>query len=385
MALFSFFFLSFVLLSSSNPFSNVVVVDAFTGTYGVNYGKLANNIPPPESVVTLLKAAKIKNVRIYDVEPATLRAFSGSEIEIIVGLGNEFLRDISVNPDRAVQWVKENVEPYLPGTHIAGIAVGNEILGGGDPELWEVLVPAVKNVHNALERVGLSGRVEVSSPHSEAVFATTYPPSAGAFKESVLPYMTPLLEFFAQIKTPFYINAYPFLAYMSDPAHIDIKYALFESNPGISDPKTKLHYDNMFDAQVDAAYFALEKMGYGGMPVIVSETGWASKGDESEAGANLKNARTYNLNLRKRLLKRKGTPYRPKVAVRAYVFALFNENMKPGPTSERNFGLFKADGSVSYDVGFTGLVPSSSPPSSSSCVIYAAAAAAAAAAGVLVF
>lgn len=93
--------------------------------------------------------------------------------------------------------------------------------------------------------------------------------------------------------------------------------------------------------------------------MIVSETGWASKGDADEAGASVKNARTYNRNLRKRLKKRKGTPYRPDMVVRAYVFALFNENLKPGPTSERNFGLFKPDGSISYDIGFTGLKYSS--------------------------
>ncbi|PIN07268.1 Glucan endo-1,3-beta-D-glucosidase [Handroanthus impetiginosus] len=336
-----------------------MVVNAFTGTYGINYGRIADNLPPPESVATLLKAARIKNIRIYDADNAVLRAFKGSGIEVIVGLGNEFLRDISVNEDRAVQWVKLNVEPFLPGKLVKGIAVGNEILGGADMELWEVLVPAVKNVYNALDQLRLADKVEVSSPHSEAVFATTFPPSAGEFKESVLPYMRPLLQFFSQIGTPFYINAYPFLAYKSDPEHIDLNYALFQTNPGIYDAKTKLHYYNMFEAQIDAAYAALEKIGFDKMEVIVSETGWASKGDENEAGANLRNAMIYNRNLRKRLLKKKGTPYRPKMVAKAYVFALFNENLKPGPTSERNFGLFKADGSVSYNIGFTGLVPSS--------------------------
>lgn len=337
--------------------------EAFTGTYGVNYGRISDNIPKPESVVTLLKANKIKNIRIYDADHEVLKALTGSQIEIIVGLGNEFLRDISVNQDRAVQWVKANVEPFLPGTSITGIAVGNEVLGGGDMELWEVLVPAVRNVYNALTQLQLADKIEVSSPHSEAVFATTYPPSAGAFKETLLPYMRPLLRFFSQIKTPFYINAYPFLAYISDSQHIDLNYALFEKNPGIYDAKTKLHYDNMFDAMVDASYVALEKVGYHRMEVIVSETGWASKGDDNEPGATQKNARTYNNNLKKKLTKKKGTPYRPKRPVKAYVFALFNENLKPGPTSERNFGLFKADGSISYDVGFTGLVPSSASSS----------------------
>ncbi|CAM8882867.1 hypothetical protein QQ045_019424 [Rhodiola kirilowii] len=352
---FSSFFL-ICLLTLSACFVNVL---GFSGTYGVNYGRISDNLPPPESVVTLLKAAKIKNVRIYDADHDVLTAFKGSDIEITVGLGNEFLKDISLSEDRAMSWVKENVEAFLPGTKIRSISVGNEVLGNANVELAEVLLGAVKNVYTALDRLNLAKTVEVNSPHSAAVFASSFPPSAGAFKESVLIYMKPLLEFFSQIKSPFYINAYPFLAYISDPGNIDINYALFQKNKGITDAKTKLHYDNMFMAQVDAAYAALESIGFDKMEVIVSETGWASKGDENELGATLKNARTYNYNLLKLLMKKKGTPYRPKKVVKAYVFALFNENLKPGPTSERNFGLFKHDGSIAYDIGFTGLVPSS--------------------------
>ncbi|KAK9281971.1 hypothetical protein L1049_004880 [Liquidambar formosana] len=284
------------------------MVHAFTGTYGINYGRIADNIPSPESVVTLLKAAKIKNVRIYDANHEVLTAFKGSGIEIVVGLGNEFLKDMSVNEASAMDWVKENVQPFLPGTRIRGIAVGNEVLGSTDPDLWEALLGAVKNVYNALNRLGLTKDVEVSSPHSQGVFASSFPPSACVFKESILPYMKPLLEFFSQIDSPFYINAYPFLAYISDPEHIDLKYALFESNPGIYDAKTNLHYNNMFDAQIDAAYAALEKAGFAKTEVIVSETGWASKGDPNEVGATPKNARAYNYNLRKRLAKKKGDP-----------------------------------------------------------------------------
>ncbi|KAL4387125.1 hypothetical protein GQ457_09G008130 [Hibiscus cannabinus] len=344
--------------------SPVSASHSVTWTYGVNYGRIANNIPAPESVVTLLKAAKINHIRIYDADHGVLQAFEGSGIEIIIGLPNGFLTEMSTGEDRAMNWVKENVQAFLPGTRIRGIAVGNEILGGTTMDLWEALLPAAKNVYAALYRLGLHRTVEVSSPHSEAVFANSYPPSACIFRPDVAPFMKPLLEFFSQIGSPFYINAYPFLAYKNDPQHIDINYALFKDNPGIYDAKTKLHYDNMFEAQVDAAYTALDKAGFSKTEVIVSETGWASRGDPDEAGATVKNAKTYNKNLRKRLLKKKGTPLRPHMAVRAYVFALFNENLKPGPTSERNFGLFKADGSVAYNIGFTGLVPSAAPASS---------------------
>ncbi|KAF8011649.1 hypothetical protein BT93_J2052 [Corymbia citriodora subsp. variegata] len=352
---FSSFFLWLLLISFFICPNVILTAHAFKGTYGVCYGRIADNIPAPSTVVTLLRAAKIKNIRIYDADHSVLAAFKNSGVEIVVGLGNENLKDISIGEDRAMNWIKENVQPFLPGTLIRGIAIGNEILGSTDPELWEVLLPAAENVYSALRRLGLTDSILVQTAHSEAVFATSYPPSAGAFKEDVLQYMKPLLQFFSRIGSPFYINAYPFLAYKSDPEHIDINYALFKSNEGIYDAKTKLRYDNMFEAQIDAAYVALEKIGFPKMEIIVSETGWASKGDPDEAGASLKNAKTYNYNLRKKLAKKKGTPYRPKIPVKAYVFALFNENLKPGPTSERNFGLFKADGSISYDVGFTGL------------------------------
>ncbi|KAG5564424.1 hypothetical protein RHGRI_000567 [Rhododendron griersonianum] len=346
--------LSVIVIPNVSP-----AVEAFTGTYGINYGRIADNIPSPDKVVTLLRAAKIKNVRIYDADHSVLKAFSGSGLELVVGLPNGNVKNMSYNPDNALAWVKENVLAFLPGTNIVGIAVGNEILGGGDDSLAEALLGAAKNLYNATKELKLDDAIQISTAHSQAVFSDSYPPSNCTFKESVVQYMKPLLEFFSQIGSPFCLNAYPFLAYIYNPGQIDINYALFKSNDGIYDEKADLHYDNMLDAQIDAAYAALEDAGFRKMEVIVTETGWASHGDQNEAAATVGNATTYNYNLRKRLAKRKGTPRRPKSVLKVYVFALFNEYQKPGATSERNFGLFKADGSIAYDIGFPGLKSSS--------------------------
>lgn len=333
----------------------LLTAETFTGTYGINYGRIADNIPSPDEVATLLRAAKIKNVRIYDADQSVLKAFSGTGLQLVVGLPNGFVKEMSANASHAMTWVKENVQAFLPKTSIRGIAVGNEILGGGDNELWEALLGAVKNIYNAVDKLGLADVVQISTSHSQAVFDNSYPPSSCIFRENIAQFMKPLLEFFSQIGSPFCLNAYPFLAYMSDPENIDINYALFQKTKGIYDMKTDLHYDNMLDAQIDATYAALEDAGFKKMEVIVTETGWASLGDANEAAATINNARTFNYNLRKRLAKKKGTPLRPKMVVKAYIFAIFNENLKSGPTSERNFGLFKPDGSISYDIGFHGL------------------------------
>ncbi|KAL5065122.1 hypothetical protein RYX36_026859 [Vicia faba] len=336
-------------------FTQFALLQAFTGTYGINYGRIADNIPSPDQVVNLLRASKIRNIRIYDADHSVLKAFSGTGLEIVIGVTNGQLQDMSSSADHAFNWVKENVQPFLPDTRIRGIAIGNEVLGGSDNALWGVLLDAAKNIYNATKKLHLDKLIQISTANSFAVFNDSYPPSSCKFADNVKQYMKPLLEFFQQIGSPFCLNAYPFLAYVGNPADIDINYALFQPTKGIYDPKFKLHYDNMLDAQIDAAYAALEDAGFYKMEVIVTETGWASAGDQDEPGANVTNARTYNYNLRKRLAKKKGTPHRPKNIVKAYIFAIFNEDSKNGPTSERNYGLFKADGSISYDVGYHGL------------------------------
>jgi hypothetical protein len=86
--------------------------------------------------------------------------------------------------------------------------------------------------------------------------------------------------------------------------------------------------------------------------VRVSETGWPSAGDANETGATPQNAARYNGNVMRLVAQGKGTPLRPAAPLRVYMFALFNENMKPGPTSERNYGLFKPDGTPAYELSY---------------------------------
>ena len=134
-------------------------------------------------------------------------------------------------------------------------------------------------------------------------------------------------------RAPFLINCYPYFAYKDDPARVPLEYVLFQPNAGVVDPRTRLVYDNMLYAQVDAVYAAIQAMGHTDIDVKVSETGWPSAGDANETGATPQNAARYNGNVMRLVADGKGTPLRPSVALRAYMFALFNENMKPGPTS----------------------------------------------------
>ncbi|MED6219127.1 hypothetical protein PIB30_033061 [Stylosanthes scabra] len=321
-------------------------------SFGINYGQVANNLPTPDKVLELLGTLKITRTRIYDTNPQILNAFANSDIEIIVTVENQILSQLN-DPQQALQWVSNNIKPYLPDTKITGIQVGNEVYTDDNPTMFQYLVPAVINIHNALSQLGISSNIQVSTPSSLAVLQESYPPSAGTFKSDITQTMTQLLSFLSKTNSPFWINAYPFFAYKDSPNEIPLDYVLFNPNEGMVDPNTKLHYDNMLYAMVDAVVFAIAKLGFNDIEVRVSETGWPSKGDSDEVGATVQNAATYNRNLFRRQMENEGTPLRPRMRLEAYLFALFNEDLKTGPTSERNFGLFQPDESMAYNVGLS--------------------------------
>ncbi|KAF9688537.1 hypothetical protein SADUNF_Sadunf02G0207300 [Salix dunnii] len=119
------------------------------------------------------------------------------------------------------------------------------------------------------------------------------------------------------------------------------------------DGNTKIKYMNMFDAQVDVVYSALSSIGFKNVEIMVAETGWPYKGDDNEVGPSIENAKAYNGNLIAHLRSMVGTPLIPGKSVDTYLFALYNEDLKPGPGSEQSFGIFKPDLTMAYDVGLS--------------------------------
>lgn len=107
------------------------------------------------------------------------------------------------------------------------------------------------------------------------------------------------------------------------------------------------------DLQVDAIRSALNALGFNDIEILVAETGWPYHGDSNEVGPSIENARAYNGNLIAHLRSLVGTPLMPGKSVDTYLFALYDEDLKPGPASERAFGLFKPDLSMTYDVGLS--------------------------------
>ncbi|KAL3849048.1 hypothetical protein ACJIZ3_010930 [Penstemon smallii] len=339
--------ISLILLISS------VFSTADGGSIGVNYGRIANNLPSATKVVQLLKSQNLNRVKLYDSDPAVLKALSGSGIRVTVNLPNELLSSAARRPSFAYTWVFRNVAAYYPSTTIEAIAVGNEVFV--DPHnTTRYLIPALNNIYKALVKYKLHDVIKISSPVALSALQNSYPSSAGSFRpELIEPVFKPMLDFLKKTGSSLMVNVYPFFAYESNADVISLDYALFRQNPGAVDAGNGLRYFSLFDAQIDAVFAAMNSIGYSDLPIIVSETGWPSKGDSNEIGASLQNAAAYNGNLVKRILTGGGTPLRPKQDLTVYLFGLFNENKKPGPTSERNFGLFYPDEKKVYEIPFT--------------------------------
>ncbi|KAF2288804.1 hypothetical protein GH714_014274 [Hevea brasiliensis] len=84
-------------------------------------------------------------------------------------------------------------------------------------------------------------------------------------------------------------------------------YAFFEgsAHPVTDGPNV---YYNAFDGNFDTLVAALNKLGYGQMPIVIGEVGWPTDGAIS---ANLTAARAFNQGLINHVLSNKGTPLRP--------------------------------------------------------------------------
>ncbi|XP_020585449.1 glucan endo-1,3-beta-glucosidase 7-like [Phalaenopsis equestris] len=308
---------------------------------GVNYGEIADNLPPPESTAHLLQSTTISKLRLYGADPAIIRALAGTNISLIIGTTNGEIASLAANPSAAVSWVSSNVLPFLPATSISAISVGNEILTAGDPTLSSQLLPAMQNL-----KAAIPAGIKISTVHSMAVLSQSDPPSSGMFKPDLAPLLKPILQFLHDNESPFMVNPYPYFAYQSDQRAETLAFCLFQPNSGRPDPGSGVTYTNMFDAQVAAVRAALVAAGFAGAEVVVAETGWPYNGDAGEAGATLENAKAYNGNLVAHL-RGMGEP------IETYIFALYDEDLKPGPTSERSFGLFKTDLTPIYDAGLT--------------------------------
>nr|CAD1839331.1 unnamed protein product [Ananas comosus var. bracteatus] len=101
--------------------------------------------------------------------------------------------------------------------------------------------------------------------------------------------MTQLVSFLNSNGSPFLVNIYPFLSLYQN-SDFPQDYAFFDgsSHPVVDGSNV---YYNAFDGNYDTLVAALNKIGYGSMPIAIGEVGWPTDG---AASANITAARAFN-------------------------------------------------------------------------------------------
>lgn len=228
------------------------------------------------------------------------------------------------------------------------MAVGNEpFLKTYNGMFENTTFAALQNIQAALIKAGLSRQVRVTVPLNADVYQSgSGLPSGGDFRSDIHDLMLAIVRFLQDNGGTLTINIYPFLSLYADP-HFPIDYAFFSpsTNPIVDGP---ISYSNVFEANYDTLIWALERNGFGSMPVIVGEIGWPTDGD---INANVEYARRFNQGLLDRIRQRRGTPKRP-APPDIYLFGLLDEDKKsiqPG-NFERHWGLFYYDGNLKYQL-----------------------------------
>lgn len=328
-------------------FQNLCDFLAVEAAIGVCYGRVGTNLLPPSEAINLIKANGISRIRLFNPDPKALQPFSGTGIELLIGVPNEILPTLANSPvTTSMEWLQSNIFAHVSPNQVKYLVVGNEIFLK-DPFYSPYIVPSISKLYQALQTLGLATTIKVSSSHASTILSNSYPPSSGTFDSNVKPFLVPLLQFLRDTGTPLMVNVYPFFAYISNPKYVSLDHALFRSSYVEYDQN--LTYDNMFDASIDAFVYAMEKEGFEGIPVMVTGTGWPTSGTD---GASIDNAFTYNENIVKRALNNVGTPKRPRVGLDIFLFDLFVENGKSGEEFERHFGIFGDNGIKAYDIRF---------------------------------
>ncbi|XP_022751653.1 glucan endo-1,3-beta-glucosidase-like [Durio zibethinus] len=326
-----------------------IILHLFTSSaaLGVNYGMSADNLPSPFVVANFLKTQTIfDSVKMFDANPDVLRAFANTGISVTVTVGNGDIPALT-NTVAARRWVTQHISPFYPQTKIKYICVGSEVLFSNITDWINNLVPAMRSLHYALIKAGIQD-IKITSSHALNIFRSETVPSLMRFMVGYdLSFFAPTLKFHHRTKSPFMINPYP---YFSPDLLSRLNYALFKPNRGVYDKFTGKTYTNMFDALMDSTYSAMKALGYGHVDIVIGETGWPSQGDASSPFATMENAISYNGHVVKEIISGKGTPLMPNRQFETYMFALFNENQKPGPLAEKYWGLLKPDLTPMYDV-----------------------------------
>ena len=301
-------------------FTHVSTTNVGSGL-GIYYGRQTSNSPSAAQVVKLLKDNGYSKMWISELDDEFLPALKNQGINVILGIPNSKIQELSSDVYAANQWVKNNISSY-PTIGFTHVCVGD--LSNISPGDVMDLVQAMENLDAALKR---HQNVKVSTLVDNSSFASKYDigtfPSKCQFGSKDL--FREILEFLKKKDSPLFIKVMPYFEMDNIPISIAVDEGNFllntTANKFLTD-QDNTEYKFVFDAVVDSFFGAMKDLGFDDTKIVVA-SGWPRQANPGDTKATVENAKTYNTNLKNHI--ETGTP-KNKRALETFIWSAFDED-----------------------------------------------------------
>lgn len=323
---------------------------SFATTVGVNFSNTFQKKPISVSTAaTAIAATGAGVVKMYNYEQTDFIQDAKSKgLQVIIGIPNEKLADLSANKASALSAVVDVVKTYADT--IIMVCVGNEPLAPWKNGKYTAsLVPAIQNLQTALEAANAATPLTV--PFNYAIMGNSYPPSAGVLNSDLTSTIKDVCKVIKSSGAVFMINIYPFLDITANPTKITLPYCLFTSTSVVVQDGS-YGYKCIFDASYDALSIALTAIGYGDLQIVVGECGWPSGPTDEYPITKTPNPETFNKNLITHCQSGNGTPRHPNMKIQCFIFEMYDEELKDTSAGdfEISWGICDNTGKAKYSI-----------------------------------
>nr|CAD1819142.1 unnamed protein product [Ananas comosus var. bracteatus] len=302
-------------------------------------------------LAAFLVRQRITHVRLYDADAGLLSALAGTGVRVVVGVPNSHLLALAASPASALSWLQLRVMPFLPATLVSHLALGDD-LPISAPSLLPLLPPALSALSAALSSLNLSRPSSSPRRSPSPPSSSTLPPSQASFNRSLVPSLVlPLLGFLSNTSSPLMVDLYPYYALTESRGAIPSTTPSSAPSPGPRGGRPQhpppLHQRLRRHGRRPLLRHARPQLLRRPDPRHRDRLALLRR-PPNRALRHPGQRGLLQLQPHQARARALGHAAAPGVHPGVFIYELFDEDLRPGPASEANWGLFYGNGTPVY-------------------------------------
>ena len=277
-----------------------------------------------------------------------LNAFAGTGINLTVTI----LDPMKINSlEEARKWVQGKYD-FFSRCNIRCIYFGKYIFDQVrvDKALIAGSLKALRWMREALDEQEFND-VQVNFVNYEGIFRPNIRrPSEAEFPDEYKRELKEYLRFLQENDAPFPIDSIPLTDNAWQNFSMSFAFPDGASNFVIKDVNGAV-YTNTFEWRFDCYVWAMRKLNFTNLRIVVGQVGWPTDGFP---GATAANAERFFKHFLPWVQSKKGTPMRPGGPIDVNIHALTDETKMKGPPFTRHWGIYRSNGMPKYKIDLTG-------------------------------